>query len=66
MFFGKKSPHFDFSCRRLFDPEGLDAAARQLSSSKNQFYFNQKPPLIGVSGFFYAKIKTVNLWALKT
>jgi hypothetical protein len=22
MFFGKKSPPFDFSCRRLFDPRG--------------------------------------------
>jgi hypothetical protein len=34
MFFGKKSPPFDFYCRRLFDPEGLGAEAGQFSKPR--------------------------------
>jgi hypothetical protein len=46
MFLGKKSPHFDFFRRRLFDPEGLGAEAGQFSKSEFMLsYTSKKEPV---------------------
>jgi hypothetical protein len=46
MFFGKQSPHFDFFCRKLFDPEGLGAEARQFSKPLIISYSKRKAEVL--------------------
>ncbi|WP_155928431.1 hypothetical protein [Bacillus sp. UNC41MFS5] len=55
-------PHSRYAPRRRLVTANRTRLKRKSTSENSTAKL--KKPLVGVSGFFYAKIKTVNLWAL--